>query len=60
VDGGGWRKEERLPPSHARGGDALPLPVEEEGSFHELRLAKAHDAFPQNCSETYWESGKPV
>ena len=38
VDGGGWRKEERLPPSHARGGDALPLPVEEEGSFLELRL----------------------
>ena len=36
---GGWRKEERLSPSHARGGDALPLPVEEEGSFHELRLS---------------------
>ena len=37
MEEGGWRKEERLPPSHARGGDALPLPVEEEGSFLELR-----------------------
>ena len=32
---GGWRKEERLPPSHARGGDALPPSREEEDSFLE-------------------------